>query len=260
MKRNTWKLIVGAVAVTIAIGVPRIGQARYYSEWDRNLSLQLEYRMENYFGIEGPSSMISQRNELKLEVEYDNFLRSVLERGRGRPRFDFYAQLRPWYDTVSNMETSGMSTNSFLHRNWRTNLDWRNDSNDPFLREIYVDVNWGDFYGRLGRQIIAWGKSDGVFMLDLINPFNFRVPFIFEEEDIKIPHWMLNLNYRIGQNGTFQMLWIPWYVNAMYPGFRPKETIGGQEVFLQGGATGDERRRHAFEFNGISSPTNSTRD
>jgi hypothetical protein len=54
-------------------------------------------------------------------------------------------------------------------------------------------------------------------MLDLINPFNYRNWAIFEEEDTKIPLWMVNLNFRILPQQSLQLLMIPQYIPANYP-------------------------------------------
>lgn len=232
-------------ALTVA-AIPTPAQADYEFASVPGLSASLEYRMETILGEE-PNDVISQRNELDFQVDY-----ARLAGGGGNgPRVDFHATIRPFYDTVYDMDTGGMGENPALRERWRTNYDWRSDKRDPLLREFYFDVTGDTFSARLGRQILAWGKSDGIFMLDVINPFNYRNPFKFEEEDIKIPLWMVNLNKRVGADGTLQLIWSPFYTNAQYPGFRPEETAGALDTVFSGGATGSEPLRHAFGFKSI---------
>ena len=98
------------------------------------------------------------------------------------------------YDAVFALENRDMGGADVLEHRWEHNMLKGNDY-EPFLREAYMDLSLNKFEARLGRQFVAWGKSDGVYMLDLLHPFNYRNPTIFEEEDVNIPLWMINLNY-----------------------------------------------------------------
>jgi len=156
--------------------------------------------------------LMQMRNEFNLELTYSKI-----------PHTNFLVKLRPFYDTVfdiSNQGTGGYA--KFLRSGWAHNLG-RNDDRDPLLRECYVDFTYGKNDLRLGRQIVAWGKSDGVFMLDVINPFNMRNPAEMKEELVKIPLWMINYNRTIGP-GTLQGLFIfDQYHGTMLPGHRISE-------------------------------------
>ena len=60
---------------------------------------------------------------------------------------------------------------------------------------------------RLGRQQIVWGRTDLFRVLDVINPVDFSRNNIYDElEDIRIPLWMLQLEYRFGATQTFDDL------------------------------------------------------
>ncbi|RME63823.1 MAG: DUF1302 domain-containing protein, partial [Alphaproteobacteria bacterium] len=89
------------------------------------------------------------------------------------------------------------------------------DFNDrlDFLREFYIDGaipvgSSGQELGiRLGRQQIVWGRTDLFRVLDVINPVDFSRQNIYDElEDIRIPLWMLQLEYRFGATDTFDDL------------------------------------------------------
>lgn len=223
--------------------LPRVSMAEYQFKNFPAWSAATEYRMETILG-EQPNDVISQRNELKIELRYDGHTAN----NKGDVRVDFYAQLRPFYDSVYDMNIGGMSENDSLRERWRTNFTEEGNRRDPLLRELYFDLSGGDFRARVGRQIVSWGKSDGVFMLDVVNPFNLRNPFKFEEEDTKIPLWMLNFEKRIGTDSTIQFLWSPFYQRAESPGYRVQDTEGGLTNLLSGGASGAESRNHAFGF------------
>lgn len=83
-----------------------------------------------------------------------------------------------------------------------------NNGNQLELREFYLDYTNGKHYLRLGKQQVVWGKSDGLKLLDVVNPQNFS-EFILEDFDnARIPLWMAlyELNLDIGE---LQFLFIP---------------------------------------------------
>lgn len=82
------------------------------------------------------------------------------------------------------------------------------NSIDAELRELYLDTNIGPAFLRLGKQQVVWGEADGLRVLDLINPLNFREFILPDFEDRRIPTWMANIEVPIG-NFSAQFLWIP---------------------------------------------------
>lgn len=82
----------------------------------------------------------------------------------------------------------------------------------PF-RELYVDGVIGDWWLRVGKQQIVWGKTDFFRLQDLINPVDFGQHFFFDSfEDIRIPQWMASIQYKAGSFGpltdnAFQVVW-----------------------------------------------------
>lgn len=159
----------------------------------------------------GPDDLMQCRNELNLELGYSKI-----------PHFNFFLQLRPFYDTAYDWSNEGTGGNAgYLRSGWAHNLG-RNNDRDPLFREAYVDFTMKNFTLRAGRQIVSWGKSDGVYMLDIINPFNLRNPAEFNEENVKIPLWMLNLTYAF-KPGDLQLLWIFNYQENIFPGHRISE-------------------------------------
>lgn len=172
-------------------------------------------------------SFISQRNEVNLQLAY-----------RWKPNVKFYTWIRPFYDSIYDWGGGSITgrNGATLRQNWGNNFNW-GDEKDPVFRELYTDLTLGPFSLRGGRQIIAWGKSDGVYLLDNISPFNYREPLRFQEQENKIPQWMLNFNYQFGTVGAVQLIWIPKPEFASFPGIEPLKRF-----------TGEANCEHDFEF------------
>ncbi len=81
-----------------------------------------------------------------------------------------------------------------------------------FVRELYFDAvvplnNGREIDIRLGKQQVVWGRTDLFRVLDVINPVDFSRNNIYDElEDIRIPLWMLQVEYRLGATETFDDL------------------------------------------------------
>lgn len=77
------------------------------------------------------------------------------------------------------------------------------------LRELYADIYLGPLYLRAGKQQIVWGKTDGLKLLDRVNPQSFR-EFILEAfEDSRIPQWSLRAELPLGPVWQVQLIAIP---------------------------------------------------
>ena len=85
----------------------------------------------------------------------------------------------------------------------RHNLEWEWNSYDQereIFRELYCDINTGAFQFRLGRQQVIWGESDGLRLMDCINPLDQRREFNLRDSDegyesTRIPLWLLKTTY-----------------------------------------------------------------
>jgi len=175
------------------------------AEFLKDLSIGGYFKNETYLRLNSPGDIMSSRNVLNVEFSHPDLI----------PRLPMkvFIQLRPMYDAVFDIESEGMGSheNNSLKRHWQHNIN-RQDDWDPLLRECWVSFNFEHFEARLGKQIVTWGKSDGIYLLDLIHPFNNRNICVFEAEDTKIPLWMVNLNYWFDAENGLQLLWIPRYV------------------------------------------------
>lgn len=85
------------------------------------------------------------------------------------------------------------------------------DFNDEldFIREFYVtadkNLDNGDVLSfTVGKQQVVWGKTDLFRVLDVINPVDYSRHNIYDElEDIRIPQWIANMEWRMGANSVF---------------------------------------------------------
>ena len=85
----------------------------------------------------------------------------------------------------------------------------RNYTQYDYLRELYIDISYGGWDFRLGKQQVVWGKADGVKFLDIINPTDYREWGQNTMEDSRIPLWMLTAETDLGNNDSLQIVWVP---------------------------------------------------
>lgn len=169
-----------------------------------NLKIGGYLKNETYIRVgHGPDRIMSFRNLLNLDLDYKLPTPIAMR---------FFLQLRPVYDAVFDIENKGTGGGtSRLRNHFQDNFGVADDW-EPLVREVWIEFIWGSLQGRLGRQLVSWGRSDGIYLLDLIHPFNYRNWSLFEEEDTKIPLWMINLSYWVKPEHGFQFLFIPRYV------------------------------------------------
>ena len=135
----------------------------------------------------------------------------------------WHLEMRPTYDSTYDATGFGQGTYHSFLSSLATNVSGSMQNNyQPLFREYYVDLHPKHFFIRLGRQIIAWGKSDGVYMLDIINNFNLINPQIFNEQQIKIPVWAANIVWQPTPGGELQAIFIPQYYPTYYTGLQFK--------------------------------------
>ena len=76
------------------------------------------------------------------------------------------------------------------------------------LRELYLDIysSWIDF--RIGKQQVVWGKADGYFINDIVNPLDLSYFLLQDFDDIRMATTMLNTKIHQG-NHSLEILVIP---------------------------------------------------
>ena len=77
------------------------------------------------------------------------------------------------------------------------------------LREFYTDFFVGNTSLRIGKQQVVWGQTDGLKVLDVINPQSFQEFILDDFESSRIPLWTMNADISLNDNTSLQFLWIP---------------------------------------------------
>lgn len=112
-----------------------------------------------------------------------------------RFRFDTVDRLEP--GVPDQREISGPTRSLYL-----------GDRAELELREFYFERFIGDSYITLGKQQIVWGKADGLKVLDVVNPQNYREFTLDDFDDSRIPLWAANVEIPV-KAATLQLIWIP---------------------------------------------------
>ncbi|NQZ54174.1 MAG: hypothetical protein HRT93_07985 [Piscirickettsiaceae bacterium] len=125
-------------------------------------------------------------------VRFDNGwkLNSIL-----RLRGDFHDELYP--SAIRRDGVSDASKSALL-----------SDHIELELREFFIEGEFRDSYLTIGKQQIVWGKSDGLKVLDIVNPQSFNQFILDDYDDSRIPLWALNIEQTWG-DWDLQFIWIP---------------------------------------------------
>ncbi|MCF6324031.1 MAG: hypothetical protein L3J89_06890 [Gammaproteobacteria bacterium] len=89
----------------------------------------------------------------------------------------------------------------------KNQIDVDNDT-DAELREFYLETTIGRSFLTLGKQQIVWGKADGLKVLDVVNPQEWREFILDDFDQSRIPLWTVNAEIPVN-DVTLQLLWIP---------------------------------------------------
>ncbi|MEO5340272.1 MAG: hypothetical protein H7837_07130 [Magnetococcus sp. MYC-9] len=79
-------------------------------------------------------------------------------------------------------------------------------SQNDYLRELYLDTTLGPWDVRLGKQQEVWGTTDGIKLLDILNPTDYREFTQNTMADARIPVWMLKSSLPMAGRGNLQFL------------------------------------------------------
>lgn len=85
------------------------------------------------------------------------------------------------------------------------------------LRDFYFEMRSANGLTRLGKQQIVWGRLDGIKVLDLINPQDFREFILDDFADSRISLWSAYFDYNLG-NWRAELALIPDGTGHAIPG------------------------------------------
>ncbi|MCP5065682.1 MAG: hypothetical protein GY946_03875 [bacterium] len=144
-------------------------------------------------GMRGPHSQkleVVAQPELHWALGADTRLTAI-----GRLRADAFDRILPGHPRAT--EVSSFSR-----------VGSAGDHVDFELRELFIETQWGRTWLTLGKQQIVWGQADGLKVLDVVNPQDFREFILDEFDDSRIPLWTVNAEVPIGA-ANVQLLWLP---------------------------------------------------
>ena len=142
-------------------------------------------------------SKSSQKSELILKPEFTySFNRKT--------KLVFKGQIYNEFQDNLEREIPDKSTISNMNKRWSIS-----NRTDIELRELYVYTSvFKKLRLTIGKQQIVWGQTDGLKLLDVVNPQNFREFILDNFEDSRIPLWSLKAEFDIAYVGV-QFIWIP---------------------------------------------------
>lgn len=109
----------------------------------------------------------------------------------------WHSELQIIYDSEAVNDEDNGGINYKGHENYTQN---------DFFRELYVDTTAGGWDLRLGKQQVVWGTADGIKLLDIINPTDFREVNQNSPDEARIPIWMINAERNVGETGNVQFI------------------------------------------------------
>ena len=83
------------------------------------------------------------------------------------------------------------------------------------LREAYVNAYVGPLDIRFGKQIIVWGRADGINPTNQLTPIDLRIRSP-EEDDRRLGNWALRANLNFNPV-RIEGVWVPMYSPSYFP-------------------------------------------
>lgn len=97
-------------------------------------------------------------------------------------------------------------------------IDYQADylDNKPEIKELYHDYYGENFTLRIGKQIIPWGKADGIKITDIVSPYDYSQYQSKKIEESRIGVEAIKLNYTTNLTET-ELIWIPMFTPSSLP-------------------------------------------
>ncbi len=150
------------------------------------------------------------KNETAYFISGDKRFDKIQNRLDMRPegilwdRWEFRGRMLGWYDAAMDVESTNVTDlTSGIKQHYRTSIE---------SKEAYLLYGGDDFDLRIGQQQIVWGKTDGLRMLDIINPLDLREFILDDFLDSRIGLWSARLNYYAdigGVENEFEFILVP---------------------------------------------------
>jgi len=238
----TMLLLLAPVATARAISLDKEGDIKLSMRAYTNVRLGTEATDKLVTSVQdsqtfpySPAGHVRQQRSL-LDLELDHNLKSLISRGAGPfvlfdylpfkfKTLSYHLEYRGEFDTIYDFGPDEYSTAEQYYR-IAPNPVTGNQVNVPAERQrlrhvastrnrlfqAYVEGTVGNLFMRFGRQLLAWGETDGFRLLDNINPIdNGFGGFLISLDERRMPLDMLRLQYFIGQMGPISEAFVEAY-------------------------------------------------
>ena len=242
-QRHLVQLVVGILLIGICFS-HAAGESPLGDEWEKFLKEKVSFRgfVENTTGLS-----VSHGSHF-----FDTSNRFVMNRFTIQPEFNvdmaewakFFISWRFVAEPRYSMETKSReaSVTYFPPQPVRPLIVTYYSEYSPVPWEAVLDVSPTDRLKlRLGRQFISWGETDGIRLLDVINPQDLRfsppaAPNLFNLDESRIPSWGLRMLYTVRpvSNTILEFFALPGSLDF------PQERV---DTFIGTNDTGDRKVR-----------------
>lgn len=180
----------------------------------RRLRCVMTFVVMGYFTIRPVSASVDYFGELEFDAAYE------VESDEYQKRR--FSVSNKWYANLTN-DVSGVAIVRASY-DWDATLNIEpenagtySDVSRPYysgehavveLREIYSDWVSGRSGLRIGKQQVVFGETEGIRVVDVLNPLDYSEFLLQDFEEMRIPTWMFNYRHRF-DNFTTQFVVIP---------------------------------------------------
>ncbi len=186
MRKTVFIIIILAVTARLPINAA----AETYSLAGRPLNILGYITQSAAFGLGGDSDFDTEKGlqsallSAFIEVDYEP-----------GPKLKIYAAGLYSIDWIYDLKHNDRSWEKKQFSKSRDNL-YKDDHYWQVLKELHVTWTPGNFFFRIGKQIVSWGETDGFRLMDQINPLDQRRGFAdVEFETTIIPILLLRIEY-----------------------------------------------------------------
>jgi len=116
-----------------------------------------------------------------------------------------------WLKSVPSLGSNA----SMQIEGWVRNDDSFQGLTQRKLREGYLNLTTGDADWRIGKQIIVWGRADGINPTDNLTPRNYTL-LTPETDDQRLGAAAAKMNYHFSE-ATLTAIWLPRFAPSVYP-------------------------------------------
>lgn len=194
--------LAGGLAVALVLAVPATAQVDdlggFGTDEDFDVEVEEAAVVDRWWEIDGNVGFSSSINFIDHEsatgTDYLGLqrlrLRLNLELDFELPReFDLRISPYVWYDFAYILNGIGNYSRDVVRQ-----YEWEGDFQDSYLEGPLLE----DLDVKIGRQVVNWGRSDSLRVLDVLNPLDNREPGRADIEDLRLSLGMAKLDYYVG--------------------------------------------------------------